>query len=89
MKTNSKPNILKRLGLWAGVVSGILMIPLLAKFPWTTFDFVFAGSVLFVLATFYELTTRNMTNHRHRLIVGIVVLLLIVLIQGWAAAGPD
>lgn len=81
-------NIIKRLSVWAVVVVAILMIPFVANAPWTGSDFVFAGVVLFVLATIYELATRNMTNPKHRAIVAAIVLFMLVLVQAWAAAGP-
>ena len=37
-------NITKRLG--AAVIAAVLMIPLLAKAPWTALDFVFGAIVL-------------------------------------------
>jgi hypothetical protein len=79
----------KRLGVWAIVVAGVLMIPLLTKAQWTQGDYVFAGTVLFVLAAIYELATRNTRNFKHKLIVAAVLLGVIVLIIGWAATGPD
>ena len=82
-------NTSKRLGIWALVVLGILMIPLVGRFPWTTGDFVFAGAVLFACATIYEVSTRKMKNKWHRIAVGAGVLAFIVLVLGWAATGPD
>ena len=81
-----KRNITKRLRVWAIVVAGILMIPLLAKAPWTGGDFIFAGSVLFGLATIYEFATKNMSNKRNRIFAAIGVLAVLVLIQAWAVA---
>jgi multisubunit Na+/H+ antiporter MnhB subunit len=65
------------------------MIPLLAKAPWTGFDFVFGGSVLSASAIVYELATRNRSNKKHRVAVGIALLIAIALVMVWAAAGPD
>lgn len=84
-----KKNIKKRLSIWAIVIAGILMIPFLTQAPWTKGDFIFAGAVLFTLATIYEVTTRNMKNVKSKLIVAAVLLGVIVLILGWAATGPD
>lgn len=86
MKTKQTKNITKRLGIWAVVVAGILMIPLILKAPWTGSDFVFAGVVLFGSASVYEFTTYNMKNKTHRLFVGIAVALVILLIWAWAVA---
>jgi len=79
----------KRLGIWALVVAGILMIPFLTQAPWTKGDFILAGAVLLTLAAIYEITTRNMKNVKNKLIVAAVLLGTIVLILGWAATGPD
>ncbi len=82
-------NVKKRLSVWAIVVAGVLMIPFLGKLPWTRGDFVFAGVVLFGLATIYEVSTKNMNNKMHRIAVGVAVAALLILVQAWAAAGPD
>jgi hypothetical protein len=87
--TISQRNISKRLGIWALVVAGILMIPFVAKFPWTGRDFTFAGIVLFVCAAVYEFTTKNMKNKIYRAAVAIAILAFIVLVIAWAATGPD
>lgn len=78
----------KRLSVWALVVAAILMIPLLAKAPWTVGDFVFAGVVLFGAAALYELVTKNLSSKNHRIAVGLGVLAVVVLIWAWAVAGP-
>lgn len=88
-KNMSHTNTTKRLTIWAMVVAGILSIPFLAQAPWTAFDFIFAGIVLFGSATVYEVSTRNMKNTMHRVAVAIAVLAFLVLVQAWAAAGPD
>jgi hypothetical protein len=64
------------------------MIPLLAKAPWTALDFVFGAVVLSASAVVYELATRNMSNKKHRIAVGVAVLGAIALVIIWAAAGP-
>lgn len=79
-------NIIKKLSIWAIVVVGILMIPVVTKAPWTSSDFIFAGIVLFGCATVYELATRNMSNRNHRILVGIAVIAFIGLVIAWAAA---
>ena len=84
-----KTDITKRLGVWAVVVAGILMIPFLTQAPWTKGDFIYAGAALFALATIYEITTRNMKNVNQKIIIAAALLGFIVLIIGWAATGPD
>lgn len=84
-----KRNLNKRLIIWAAIVSGILMIPLIAQFPWTLGDYVFATTVLSILALTYEAVTKNMTKFSHKLIAGVILLGVIIFIIGWAATGPD
>ena len=82
-------NMTKKISFWFAVVAGILMIPFLTKAPWTSGDFVFAGVTLFSLAMIYESITRNMKNPKHKLFVGFGILIVIILIMGWAATGTD
>ena len=79
-------NTPKRLTIWALVVAGILTIPYVAKFPWTEGDFIFAGVVLFGSATTYELVTKNMTDKRNRMVVGILAAGFVVAVWAWAVA---
>lgn len=79
-------NTAKRLVVWVGFVTGVLMIPLLANAPWTGSDFVFAGVVLFGAALGYELATRNMDSKK-RIIVGAGVAAMVLFI--WALAVAD
>ncbi len=79
---------LKRLGVWALVVAAILAIPFFGKWPWTSSDFIFAGTVLFGAATLFELVTSQMKNKTHRIVVGVGVLGLVLLIWAWAVGGP-
>ena len=83
----SERNITKRLSAWTAVVAVILMIPLLANFPWTGSDFVFAGVALFGAASVYELVTKNVTDPNRRLAIGAIVLITLALIWGMAATG--
>lgn len=84
--TVHKRNISKRLSIWALVVASILMIPLLAKFPWTGSDYIFAGVVLFGSAAAYEFLTKNMRNQNYRIAVGVAVALFVFFIWGLAVA---
>lgn len=86
MKT--KININKRLSIWAVIVSVVLMIPFVTKAPWTKGDYIFAGLVLMVLVAIYEFLTRNKSK-KHRFAVGLGFLIIVALILGWAATGPD
>lgn len=71
-------NMTRRLSVWAIIVAFTLMIPLVAmqftdEVNWTLLDFVTAGSLLFGSALVYELATREMTNSKYRLAVGVAV----------------
>ncbi len=81
MNTN---NVSKRLSIWAVVVAGMLMIPFITGMPWTSFDYTFAGIIIFGLATIYELATRNMKKVNQKVIVAAIVLGVLVLIWAWA-----
>ena len=72
--------------MWAAMVTVVLAIPFLLKFPWTLGDYIFAGVVLFGSATVYELAIRNVKNKNHRYAIGIAVAMVVILIWGWAVA---
>jgi 4-hydroxybenzoate polyprenyltransferase len=82
-------NSLKKISIWAVVISGVLMIPFLTNAPWTKGDYIFAGIVLSALATIYELVTKKMRSTKQKLVVAAILLGVIVLIIGWAATGPE
>lgn len=86
MKKTFTNNVLKRIGIWALIVSFILLIPLLGQAPWTLMDFIFAGVVLFGLATFYEVVTLYMTKRTHKIAAGFAVFMMLMLIWAWAVA---
>lgn len=88
MKTKNQKNIIKRLVVWAGAIGVILLVPLLSNAPWTASDFVFAGIVLFIFASIYEIVTKNMKQTWQHIVVGAGILVGIVLVMGWAATGP-
>ena len=62
------------------LVGLILLIPVIAKFPWTSLDFIFAGTVLTGAVLTSELVFRKVTNKTYRfaLLGGIVMLLLLI-----------
>lgn len=82
-------NITKRLAVWALIVAAVLMIPLLASWPWTTGDFVFGAVVLFGFATMYELITRNMQDPKQRMITGAIVFAVLAFFWVGAATGYE
>src|SRR5687767_11990643 len=77
----------KRLSVWAIIVVAILMIPLLAKWPWTGGDFVFGAVVLFGSALTYELVARKMSNVTYRAAVGLAVVTALLFVWINAAVG--
>lgn len=93
METNgtnitTKRNVPLRLCGWTVAIAAVLMIPYLSNAPWTGSDFVFAGIVLFICATTYELVTKNMTSLKDRAYIAAAVFFFIFLVIGWAASGP-
>ena len=74
MTTKQTNPFTKRLTVWALIVTAILLIPYLGKFPWTASDFIFSGVVLFGSAAVYEFTTKNMGSKTHRIAVAVVSL---------------
>lgn len=87
IKEYNMQSTIKRLAVWAVIVAVVLMMPYLAKWPWTPSDFVFGAVVLFGSATVYELATRNMSNKNHRIAIGIAVCLVLAVIWVGAATG--
>ena len=80
-------NITRRLSVWAIVVAAVLMIPLLAKWPWTGSDFVFGAVVLFGSATVFELVARKGSTVAYRAAVGIACAAGLLLVWINAAVG--
>jgi hypothetical protein len=74
----------KRFTLWAVIVGGILMIPLIAQFPWSTGDFIFAGVILFGVAALYEIISSRLNSWMYRLIAAVSAIGTIMLIWAWA-----
>lgn len=80
-------NSLVRVGI---ITAAILMIPLVAmqfsqEAQWGAFDFVAMGVVLFVMGTAFELLIRKFP--KHKVLVGIGVLLLTLYIWAEMAVG--
>ena len=67
-------------------VGAILLIPVIAEFPWTSLDFIFAGVVLTGAVLLSEWVLRKIYNpfYRVALLGGIATMLL--LIWAWAVA---
>ena len=81
-------NLNKQLAIWAVLIAGILLTIFLVGAPWTSTDYFFGGSVLFLLAAGYEFATVKLHSLKQRIAVAILVGLILVGILGWAATGP-
>jgi hypothetical protein len=85
-------NITRRLSAWAIIVAIILMAPLVAmqftdEVAWTLLDFVTAGSLLLGSALVYELATRNLTNTKYRVAIGVAVAAALLYVWAELAVG--
>ncbi len=74
----------KRFTLWAVIVGGILMIPLIAQFPWSMGDFILAGLVLYGAAAGYEITASYFKKRLFRILIAIGAISGVILVWGWA-----
>ena len=68
------------------LVGLILLIQVIAKFPWTGFDFIFAGVVLTGAVLLSELVLRKVTNKIYRIALLGGIGTLLMLIWAWAVA---
>ncbi|MFC5269903.1 hypothetical protein [Adhaeribacter terreus] len=68
------------------LVALILLIPVIAKFPWTSLDFIFAGVVLTVAVLTSELVLRKVTNKTYQFALLGCIGLFLLLIWAWAVA---
>ncbi|MFZ5954995.1 MAG: hypothetical protein ACOYT4_01095 [Nanoarchaeota archaeon] len=78
---------IKRLGIWAIVVTVILILPLLTKAPWTGSDFLFAGILLFGAGFVYEFTARKTENIKYRIAIGFAITIVLIFI--WVIAATQ
>ena len=58
----------------------ILLIPLLAEWPWTLADFVFAGALIFGTGLTYVLVARKAGNIAYRAAVGVALAAALLLV---------
>lgn len=65
----------------------ILLVPLVARWPWTTTDFVFAGVLIFGTGLMYLLIARSGGGVVYRAAVGVALAAVFLLIWGNAAVG--
>jgi hypothetical protein len=91
-RVNVMQTIARRVGVWAIVVTILLMIPLVAmrvsdEWNWSLFDFVFMGTLLFGSALTYELVARQVGVTAYRMAVGLACATGLVLLWINAAVG--
>ena len=77
MKTKNNDLIMQnKVFHWIALATGlILLIPLLAQWPWTLSDFVVAGTLLFGFSSAFVLAARK-AQKKHRLVIGAAFLVL-------------
>jgi hypothetical protein len=80
-------NITRRLVVWAAAVALILLVPLLARAPWSLADFVVAGVLLFGTGLTYELVARKGGTIAYRAAVGIACAAALLLVWMNLAVG--
>lgn len=67
--------------------TGLLLIPLIARFPWSRSDFVIAGVLLFGTGVVIELILRNVTKTAYRIALCSAVLFLLFIVWAELAVG--
>lgn len=60
--------------------AALLMIPLLAKFPWTLSDFIVMGIMLFVTGFMLDLVIRKAGKYR----ISAVIVIVLLFVWLWA-----
>src|ERR687896_1075026 len=80
-------NTYRSVGGVALATAFILLIPLLAQWAWTLFDFVFAGALIFGTGLTYVLVARKAGNIAYRAAVGIALAAAFILVWLTGAVG--
>jgi hypothetical protein len=65
----------------------LLLIPFLADAPWSVFDFVLAGVLLFGAGLVFEMILRTIKKFEHRIAISAVVLAALLLVWIELAVG--
>lgn len=86
VEKNAK-NLPQRLGMWALLVAVLLTIPVFARWPWGSEDFVAASIMLFGSASIYELVTLQMSNKTQKLIAGSIIFVILTTVWVLLATG--
>jgi hypothetical protein len=89
MKTKHNDIIMqsKIFGIIAMITGLLLLIPLLARFPWTLSDFIIAGVLLFGTGSLFVLLARLTRNKMYRLAIAVVVFIIFFLVWAELAVG--
>ena len=81
--------LVKRLGIWGGIIAALLMIPLIAmqftpEVNWALTDFLIMGAILVVIASAYELIAKrsSSTMYRSAFAVGLLGAFLLFWVNG-------
>jgi len=77
----------KRLAVMVLVVAVLLLIPVIAKFPWSPVDFVTAGFLLLGTGLACELVLRKVKKFEHRIAICAAILVALALIWIELAVG--
>jgi hypothetical protein len=87
MKTKKKDVVMQdKVFQWIALGTGaVLLIPLIAQWPWTLGDFILMGVLLFGAGSTFVFLVRKLP--KHRLTIGIVVLAALLYIWAELAVG--
>jgi hypothetical protein len=82
----------KRLNIILIIIALLLLIPLIAmqftdEVNWSVFDFVIAGTLLFVTGVLCELALRKIKSFKYRLVILAGILLVLLAIWAELAVG--
>ena len=66
--------------MWAAVIALLLLVPLLARAPWSLFDYAVAGALLFATGLAFELVAKKGVTIEYRAAVGVACATALVLV---------
>ena len=65
----------------------LLLIPVVAQFPWSRFDFIVAGVLLLGTGLAFELVMRTVKKFQYRLAICVGILLMLFVVWAELAVG--
>lgn len=77
----------KRLAAIVIAVALLLLIPLIAQFPWSRFDFIVAGVLLLCTGLACEIVLRTVKRFEYRIAICAALLLALFLVWAELAVG--